>query len=255
MQITNETYFSREAEAFYMGSTQFKRFLSCEAGALAYINGQHAQVETTALMVGKYVDSYFEGTLPLFKAQNPSLFSKRDGSLLAAYTQAEDIIRRIERDPEFVKALSGQKQVIMTGVIAGVPFKIKVDSLLPDRIVDQKVMRDMADVYSPEEGRRVPFWQYWGYEIQGGIYREIVRQNTGLLLPFGLAVATKEKETDLDLIQLPPSVLDDALALVEEQAPYFDMLKKGMADPERCGKCDWCRNTKVLTGWRMAEGC
>jgi hypothetical protein len=254
MQLTNENYFSKEAEQFYMGSTQFKRFLECESSALAHINGEIIEEKSTALLVGSFVDAYFSGELPLFKAQNPDI-CKKDGSLKADYLQAEEIIRRIERDPEFMKALSGQKQVIMTGVIAGVPFKIKVDSLLPDRIVDQKVMRDMADVYSPEEGRRVPFWKFWGYDVQGAIYREVVRQNTGLLLPFGLAVATKEKETDIDLIQLPPSVLDDALALVEEQAPYFDMIKKDMEMPDRCGKCDYCRNTKVLKGWRMAEIC
>ena len=254
MIVTAENYFTPAMEAFYMGSTQFKRFLSCESSALAHIRGEIIEEKSTALLVGSFVDAYFSGELPLFKAQNPEI-CKKDGSLKAEYLQAEYIIMRIERDAEFMDALSGKKQVIMTGVIAGVPFKIKVDSLLPDRIVDQKVMRDMADVYSPEEGRRVPFWKAWSYEVQGAIYREVVRQNTGLLLPFGLAVATKEKETDLDLIQLPPSALDDALALVEEKAPYFDMLKKGMEEAERCGKCDFCRNTKILTGWRMAEGC
>jgi hypothetical protein len=143
----------------------------------------------------------------------------------------------------------------MTGEIAGVPFKIKVDSLLPDRIVDQKIMRDMEDVYNREEHCWEPFWKAWGYDIQGAIYREVVRQNTGLLLPFGLAVATKEKEPDIDLITLPESVLDDALAMVEEKAPYFDMIKKGMVEPERCNKCGWCRATKVLTGWTEAEIC
>lgn len=252
MILTAENYFSQEAEQHYMGSTQFKRFLGCEAGALAHIRREVAEEKSTALLVGSFVDAYFSGELPLFKAQNPEI-CKRDGSLKAEYIQAEYIIRRIERDPEFMKALSGKKQSIMTGEIAGVPFKIKIDSLRPDIIVDQKIMRDMADAYSPEVGRRVPFWQFWGYEFQGAIYREIVRQNVGQLLPFGLAVATKEKETDLDLIQLPPSVLDDALALVEEKAPYFDMLKNGMDEPERCEKCDYCKETKVIKGWRMAE--
>ena len=48
------------------------------------------------------------------------------------------------------------------------------------------------------------FWKAWGYDIQGAIYQEVVRQNTGILLPFGLAVATKEKpEPDIALIELP----------------------------------------------------
>ena len=43
-------------------------------------------------------------------------------------------------------AMSGGTQAIMTGEIEGVPVKIKVDSLRPDRIVDMKIMRDMEDI-------------------------------------------------------------------------------------------------------------
>jgi hypothetical protein len=116
-------------------------------------------------------------------------------------------------------ATSGRQQVIMTGEIEGVPVKIKIDSLLPDRIVDRKIMRDMEDVYNRDEHAWEPFWKAWGYDIQGAIYREIVRQNTGQLLPFGLAVGTKEKpEPDMDLLTLPDSALDVALEVVRSQS-------------------------------------
>ena len=70
----------------------------------------------------------------------------------------------------------------MTGDIFGVPFKIKIDSYLPDKIVDLKIMRDFEPIYVEGKGR-VSFIEAWGYDIQAGVYQEIVRQNTGKQLP------------------------------------------------------------------------
>ena len=39
------------------------------------------------------------------------------------------IINRVEQDALFMEYMSGEKQVIMTGTVAGVEVKIKVDSL------------------------------------------------------------------------------------------------------------------------------
>lgn len=255
MVLTEENYFSPEAEAYYMGSTQFKRFQECESLALAMIRGEYVEEPSTALLVGSYVDAYFSGTLPIFRAQHPEIFTKQ-GGLKSDYQQAEYIIRRIEADQQFMSAVSGGSQVILTGEIEGVPVKIKVDSLLPDRVVDMKIMKDMKDVYDKENREWLPFWRAWGYDIQGAIYREIVRQNTGKLLPFGLSVATKEKpEPDIDLLTLPAPALDEALEVVRSQIVYFDGLKKGLYEPERCEKCAYCRSTKILTGWRDVEAC
>ena len=79
---------------------------------------------------------------------------------------------RIERDPaEFMEMrCPGEGQVIMTGVSPVCRLRLKVDSLLPDRIVDQKVMRDMADVYSPEGRSAGSVLESIGsYEVQGAI--------------------------------------------------------------------------------------
>ena len=100
--------------------------------------------KSKALMVGSYVDSYFEGTLDSFKANNPDLF-KRDGGLKAEYVKADEIIERIERDAYFMKYMSGEKQVIMTGELFGAKWKIKIDSYIPDvAIVDLKVMASIT---------------------------------------------------------------------------------------------------------------
>ena len=251
MKLTQRNYFSPKASMEYMSVSQYKAFQKCPASALAEIKGRYKREKTPALLVGSYVDSYFEGTLPQFKAENPEIF-KKDGSLKSEYIQAEEIIQRIQRDKLFMRYMSGRKQVIMTGEINGVKVKIKVDSLHKDKIVDLKIMRDFQNVYVPEFGRQVWF-EAWGYDIQGAVYQEIVRQNTGEKLPFYLAAATKEKVTDLDIVHLDDEMLNNALIRFGQEVEYFDAIKKGAVEPVRCEKCDYCKETKVLKEPTEAE--
>ena len=244
MNLTNENYYSKESNLAYMSVSQFKSFSKCQHSALAEIKGEYEREKTTALLVGSYVDSYFEGTLEDFKKNNPDIF-KRDGTLKSEYIQAEAIIERIKMDKQFMRHLSGEKQVIMTGSIKGVPIKIKIDSLRPREIVDLKIMKDFEPVYVPEMGL-LPWFRGWEYDLQGAVYQEIVRQNIGRKLPFVLAAATKEKTTDIDNIQLSQDTLDCALERFERDVELFDAIKKGIIEPERCEKCEYCKLTKKL---------
>jgi len=245
--LTEQNYHSIEANQVYMSASQFKAFQRCEAAALEESMGRWTPEPTTALLVGSYVDAHFSQTLDLFKAQNPAIF-KRDGGLKAEFQQAEEIISRIERDPVFMEHLDGERQPILTGAIGGVPFKAKPDVLHPDRIVDLKIMRDFAPVWSAEEGHRVPFVEAWGYDFQGAIYQEIVRQNTGKRLPFIIAAATKEPVPDIGLFSIPQARLDYCLDLVEHLAPEYSEIKLGVRWSDRCEKCDFCKATKRLDG-------
>ncbi len=245
MKLTKRNYFSKKANKEYMSVSQFKAFSKCPAAALAEIKGKYKRDVTTALLVGSYVDSYFEGTLEIFKKKNPEIF-KKDGSLKADYTQANLIIQRILADKLFSEYLSGQKQVIMTGNICGVPVKIKIDSLHDDKIVDLKVMASLDNVYTDDNGF-CPFFEAWEYDLQGAVYQEIVRQNTGKKLPFYLAAATKEKVTDIDIVHIPQDTLDLALDRFKRDIEAFDAMKKGIIKPDRCEKCEYCKTTKVLT--------
>lgn len=245
MKLTKDNYFSQEMSMKFMGVSQYKAFEKCSAAALAEINGEYEREKTTALLVGSYVDSYFEGTLDKFKAQNPNLF-KKDGTLKSDYIQADQIINRIEQDSLFMEFMSGEKQVIMTGEIEGVPVKIKIDSCFPDKIVDLKIMRDFEPMYVPEQGR-LPWYEAWRYDLQGAVYQEIVRQNTGKRLPFYLAAATKEKVTDIEILHIGQELLDFELEQFKKNVQMYDAVKKGIIEPERCGKCDYCKQTKILT--------
>lgn len=244
MKLNKDNYFSREMQRKYMGVSQFKAFDACEAAALAEINGTYQREQTPALLIGSYVDAWFEGTLDAFTQAYPELF-KRDGSLKAEYQAAERVIERVRRDSLFMSYMSGEKQVILTGEIEGVPIKIKVDALHPDKIVDLKVMRSFDPVYKSGEGR-LCWIEAWGYDIQGAVYQEIVRQNTGGRLPFYLAAATKEPEPDIEIVHISQPYLDAALDRVRESIQRYDAIKAGAIDPLGCGHCRYCRGKKVL---------
>lgn len=251
MNLTKRNYFSKKSNKEFMSVSQFKAFEKCQASAIAEINGKYKREMSTSLLVGSYVDSYFEGTLKSFTRQNPQIF-KKDGTLKAEYIQANAIIDRIEKDKLFMQYLSGEKQVIMTGEINGVSVKIKIDSFLPDKIVDLKIMKDFENVYVPEVGS-VPWFEGWGYDLQGAVYQEIVRQNTGEQLPFYLAAATKEKTTDIDIVRIGQNYLDFALDRFKQHVELYDAIKLGFVEAERCEKCEYCKNSKVLTAPTEAE--
>ena len=252
MKLTKSNYFSKEANLEYFSVSQFKAFEKCSASALAEINGEYEREETTALLVGSYVDAYFDGTLEQFKQEHPEIF-KKDGTLKAEYIQANSIIKRIEKDPLTMEYLTGRKQVIMTGTISGVPVKIMMDVYKTGkRIVDRKIVKDFENIYDTDKGR-VPWFEYWGYDLQGGVYQEIVRQNTGLKLPFFLQAATKEKVTDLDLIEIPQHFLDFRLEHFAANIERYDAMKKGIIEPERCEECEYCKISKVLTAPKSAD--
>lgn len=254
MVLTKENYYSQEANKEYLSVSQYKDFigslgkLGCEAQAMAKINGEWQIDETSvALMVGSYVDAHFEGTLDLFKAQHPDIFTQK-GELKAQYKQANEIINRCERDSLFMSSMSGEKQVIMTADMFGAKWKIRMDSYLPHKaIVDLKVMKSIRESHYVKDYGHMNFAEYWGYDIQGAVYQEVVYQNTGERLPFYIAAASKESTTDIELIWIPDSHLAEKLIEVERNTHTIVQLKNGETDPIRCGFCDYCKHTKVLT--------
>lgn len=251
--INNENYFSKENNLKYMSTSQFKRFEECEALAMAEINEEITREETKALIVGSFIDAHFEGTMDIFKAKHPNIFcsptGKNAGKLLADYSKAEYTIQRIERDPLFMQFMSGQKQVVMTGEIDGVPWKIKIDSYHPGKcIVDLKSSSEIGEVWKDKQ--KVNFIEGYQYCLQGASYQAI----EGNQLPFFLAVASKEEEPDLEIFQLSQRKLDEALEEIKAKQKRFVAIKKGEIQPEKCGKCAYCRSKKVLTAPILYDG-
>ena len=232
LKLTESNYYSLQADKEYFSVSQFKSFLRCEAATMAYLRGEYQRETTTALLVGSYVDANFEGTLEQFKSENPHIF-KKDGSLKAEFSKAEEIIEKIKSDPLFMKFLSGEKQKIITFKEFGANWKIKMDSYIKDVcIADLKTARDI---------KGLPKWRY---DIQGAIYQRGVEKKTKKKLPFYLNVATKEDIVELGIFQIPQSTLDLALEEVAEARPHLIEVKAGKIEPTRCEECDYCKRTR-----------
>lgn len=236
MILTEQNYYSLEANREYFSVSQYKQFQKCEAAAMAEIRGEWKQPTTTALLVGSYVDAWFEGTLEAFCAEHPEIF-KKDGSLKADYVQAERIIERVQQDETYMYYMSGKKQIILTRNLFGTPWKIKMDSYHPGKmIVDGKVMRSMERIMGKS------FVEHWRYDLQMAIYAEV----EGNDLETYIAPVTKQEPPDLDVIHVPKWRRAELLDEVEKSMPRLLAVKSGAIEPERCGVCEYCRVTKKI---------
>lgn len=249
MELTSSNYFSTEAAMDYWSVSQFKAFDSCEAAGLAMARGEYEREQTTALLVGSYVDARFtgdKGALGRFALEHPEIF-KKDGSLKAEFRQAETMIEAVKAQPLMMDYLTGENQVIMSAELFDVPWKIKIDVHGGNRIVDLKTVRDFEPLYKDGFGR-LNWIEYWGYDIQGAIYQRIEQLYSGRAepLPFYIVAVTKEKVPDVAVIQIPQYALDTALKVVEAKIDRFDLVKHGEIEPERCEVCDYCKKTKRL---------
>ena len=245
MKLTSKNYYSAEANQEYMSVSQYKAFLDCPARAMAELRGEYKRPMTTAMLVGSYVDAYFEGTLEQFVKEHPEIF-KRNGELKADYQQAEAIIKRIEADELFMEHLSGKKQVIKTAELFGTKWKIKMDSYHPGKQIDDlKIMRSLERIMG------VSFVTHWGYDIQMAVYSEVEylanKAKNKQRLPTYLDVATKEDETDIEIVHIPHWRHQECLADVEKNMPKILAYKSGELEAPRCGTCAYCRKTKKLT--------
>lgn len=252
MELNQENYYSKEADMEYISVSQYKKTFGtyidkgCESAMIAELKGEYKKEPTTAMLVGSFIDSYFEGTLDKFKNKTPEIF-KKDGTLKSDYKQAEEIISRIERDKKFMQYMSGEKQKIFTAELFGAKWKCKLDSYLPDKaIVDLKIVDDIYKSYYHKDVGKLNFVVARLYTFQLAVYQKIVELNTGKRLPCFIAVADKGKTTNIEIIQITQPELDGALVGLEIGVKRIHKLKSREEQPDRCGRCDYCKQTKVI---------
>ena len=235
IELNHSNYYSPEANEQYFSVSQYKDFMKCEGMAMAKISGSYRPEMTRAMLIGSFVDSYFEGTLEQFIQENPAVFTRKN-ELRSEFRKANGIIARIKNDELFMRFMSGEKQRIMTFELFGVPWKMKMDSFLEHTcITDLKIVANF---------RTLPLWRY---DLQGAVYQRGVEIVTGERLPFYLAVGTKERITDLDIFQIPQTTLDMALNEIDQNIGHFAEVKAGLMEPHYCGKCDYCKSVKAAS--------
>ena len=269
MKLTAKNYYIVEMNKKYCSASQYKSFIGvpfmpgCEARAMAELSGEYVQETTTAMLIGSIVDALWEGATPEELVDRfPDCISTRGatkGQIKSDYKQAIQLYQRSMQDALFVKYMSGKKQVIMTGEIEGLPFKIKMDSFHPGTaIVDLKTTQNshpMHRYYDRMTGQRLPFYIWHGYQTQLAIYREVVRQETGDTLPCFITAIDKKPHPRPEIIQLDDVLLDEALEEVKRDCQKIIMLKAGDIDPIRCedDDCDYCRDTYQCKGITSSE--
>ena len=275
MKLTSKNYYSQKANNIYMSVSQFKQFQKCEAMALAELKGEYERPKSKALLLGSFVDELLTGTkksqvkfivenyenifqkssrymkiperdrLDFVSGEFDDLFKAENGKPYAEIVQALETVEKIKKQPLMMEHFKSRHQTIMTGEIAGVPFKIKMDNYKPGEFIAD--VKYMASLRSPNLFE--PMVKYWGYDIQGAVYQEIVYQNTGKRLPVYLDIATKESPTHLAIAQIMQYDLDEALEKVKMFAPRFQAIKSSKIEPERCDEyeCNYCTETKIIT--------
>lgn len=251
--LDKDSYYSLEANKEYMSVHQYLGFaghmgvVGCEARSMAELSGEWENETTDAMMIGSYVDSYFEGTLDEFKMQNPQIFTQK-GELKSQYKRAEKMIARCEESDFFMQFMSGEKQKIFTAELFGCKWKAKLDSYIPGKcIVDLKTTSNLHQSWKVADYGYCSFVEYWGYIIQLAVYQKIVEICTGEKLPVFIAAITKEDDAEPEVIGIDQASLDHALNEVEMNMPSVLAVKEGTYEPTRCGKCKYCKATKVLT--------
>ena len=248
MVLTESTYFSQEASQAFMSVSQFKNFQKCEAATMAELTGAYVPERGRALLLGSYVDEMLTGTKESqerFVEENRTELFKKNGEPYADVAQADEAVAKVKQQPLIVEYLSGEKQKIFTGEIAGIPAKGKLDIYKEgERIVDVKYV---ASHRSPNLFENVV--DYWNYTLQGAWYVELVRQNVGKTLPFYLILITKEKPTHFAVVKLDQFDMDMELDKAKMVLPRYQAIKAGEIEPERCEDygCNYCTETKILT--------
>ncbi|GMA59705.1 PD-(D/E)XK nuclease-like domain-containing protein [Alicyclobacillus fastidiosus] len=249
LELNNQNYHSTEANREYMSNSQYKDFVTCEAAAMAKLNGLWKEEPSDALLMGTYVHAALEGTLEEFKQSCPELFTQK-GELRSQFKLAERMYQTISNDRMCMFVLDGQKEVIMTAEFAGCLWKVKLDSYNREggRFADVKTVKSIRDKYWDKQYGYVSFVEAFGYLRQVALYAEIESRWSGSgewLEPLIVAVS-KEDPPDKQIINVDVSRMSMELEEIEKNMPRILAVKSGLEEPTRCETCKYCRETKQL---------
>lgn len=257
LKLTSENYYTSEANKLYASNSQIKDFQRCEYKALKKLNGEIPDITTDAMLMGSYVDEALTGDLEKFKDLHPEIIARtgvNKGCLKASFQKCEEMVAVAKADKKFMQYISGDKQVIMTGEIFGLPIKIKMDAFDEKRCITD--LKTTESLYKPYWNNDLKCYQTFvealGYIQQMAIYQEIVFQNIGKRLPCFLAVITKEENVNHEVIKIDDESMHDLIYGNEFSQGIQPLLnrikdiKDGIVVPAKCGVCDLCIKEKKI---------
>lgn len=259
MNLTNENYFSKEADIEYMSVSQWKLFNECEAKALATIQGQEDATYKEAFLEGQLFEELVSGDSKLFIAQHPELISTRGataGQLKSSYAKVVTAAERFNSQKFFIDIIQKcEKQTIITGEICDIKIKCKLDLFDKETnsIYDIKCMKDFKETWDKSEKCYKPWYYTYNYVLQLAVYRELVRQNFGEPKEIGLLAATKEEIPDIQALSFDFSLLDIELEEFKNNIKRYDNIKKGIETPVACTLCSYCKEHKVINNFKEVK--
>lgn len=274
MELTRDNYYTPEADREYMSCSQYQSFCECEAKAMAKLEGRWADPDKEAFLVGNYFHTFFEGpeAHEQFIQENfDKIFKTKvikgkkgepDQTVVtgkyAPYEQADKMIEVAQNDP-LIKSLidlPGENEKIMTGELWGVPWRIRLDKYVPDgrMIIDWKTVANISELKWSEAMReKVTFIDAYGYMMRAAVYTEIEKQSAHSAedAPFIIVAISKQDPPDKEALYLNHRQrYDYELEQIKKRLGMIQMIKARRVKPKRCGCCDYCRATKVLTAIR-----
>lgn len=268
--LTDENYYSREADMHYMSCSQYQSFQRCEAATIAKMRGiWEPETSSDALLQGQYFHAALESPQAfqsfcdtnfdtIFKTKTTKA---RGTEVIGKYAPFETLDKMLEvahSDPVISKALSwpGQNEFPMIGIIGGIPWRIKIDKYADGRkVIDWKTSANLYETYYNYQTKsRQSFIEEYGYMLRAAVYGEIEKQHTNsdtfpLFLIFAIS---KQNPPDRGAYCLN----DDArwnleLETIRAAIPRIQRLKDGVDNPRRCGTCEYCRKTKRINRIQM----
>lgn len=231
--LTNENYYTPEADMEFMSCSQYQGFCECEAKKLAEIRKKWKSKPSEAFLVGNFFHSYFEGKdahekfceenfediytqssiNKFIKAKATQKLIEDEGGkvdrppetllvLKSPFEKALEMIKVVKTDPLMQQFLDmdGKNEMFMVGNIFATKWRMKMDKYVPDLrfIIDYKTVANIWETsYNPIKKERETFVQTYGYIFRAAVYSMIEVQNT-LGLDFDEAYKQLENG-DLDL--------------------------------------------------------
>lgn len=274
MELTRDNYYTPEADREYMSCSQYQSFCECEAKAMAKLEGRWTDPDKEAFLVGNYFHTFFEGQEAheqFIQEHFDKIFKTKvikgkkgepDQTVVtgkyAPYEQADKMIEVAQSDPliRSLIDLPGENEKIMTGELWGVPWRIRLDKYVPDgrMIIDWKTVANISELkWSEAMHEKVTFIDAYGYMMRAAVYTEIEKQNAHSSedAPFIIVAISKQDYPDKEALYLNHRQrYDYELEQIRKRLGMIQMIKAGRVKPKRCGCCDYCRATKVLTAIR-----
>ncbi|OTP47612.1 hypothetical protein A5884_003367 [Enterococcus sp. 7D2_DIV0200] len=254
--LNDDNYYEKQWE--FMSASQYKGFTTCEAKALAELTGEIPKENTEAFLVGNYVHSAFENdeVHEKFKNDHEKEMLTKQGKLRAAFVVAEEMVQRLKKDVFFNNLYHGEKEVIITGELHGEHWKGKIDCLNVEQgyFVDIKTTADIhKKIWSEKRRVWIPFVEAYGYYEQMAIYKNLLEQKYKKgFTPYIIAVS-KQTPCDLEAIEIREELLVIASNNIKANIERVSSVKDGESKPRMCGKCDYCRGHKELSGFISSE--